>query len=629
MTTPTRHDSAPSPLSQLPTELLYHCFRLAASLDPHTARSLAYVSRTVCHWTISQRWSTIVCTTPQQVVALWLFLIESQHNDDTDAHPHPPPSGSGSGAPPTPRYISCPASRPGSYTRNLFIDTTPCGATTHVDPGTTTPYEDLLTLSSRLQLQRERDALAHAAALSTSQPPPAWETLQRTKLAPTRASSRLSGLLYHFPALDHLALGATEMQLFQPSLISTSPVEMMLVYDGNDTLISDVFLSGVEELAHWSDDVESSGSQRGAGNMTATLGGIRRRLKRLHVVGIDPRSQLAGVAMPVKILEPLRAGSTSPGSLIHALSYNAPPLLDEATSNGDQTNGDGHGDVDGASRSPLATVREQAIRALSLPSAPLSRQRTSQGLTHLRYDTKRFSFRPSEIIASRLRSFVQELDLAPAAGSAAAGGENGERAAASTPAAAAAGAVEEEQDAEDVWPRERSDVWTSTSSGSGLLPLVFPPTNSSSSSSSSATGGGAVVDASSAVFAAEFADSIRHLYGWTQMTQRQRWIASQGEYVDRIEAGFTASDNAALSRIQERFTRQLRDESLLAAAPRATDHDAAAAAAAESDRLRYRARPPCEFVSLGGVTAAFTKQHRIDVFLDRSRGGQGSWPSTT
>ena len=542
-------------MSALPTELVYAILSLAASADPATAHRLAYVSRAVCRATAAARWHTVVLTSVAQLERFWLTLLAAddpvaqneETEEDESIYDHPNAERT--------RFVSYPSARPGEYVRNLFIDTTP---DPDPDPGSAPPQElDLLSRASAVQTEREAAALSAAAALATAHPSTSWAALQRLKLAPTRARARLSGLLEHLPALAYLALGSVEMQLFSPSMHAVSPEELMLVYDGNDALVALVLLSGVDEMAHWTADA------------APTLGGIRRHLRRLHVVGNDPRSGLAGLPMPVDILEPLRAGSFSPGSLIHALSFTNP--------------------------------------------TPHSSDDTSppcHGVTHLRYDTRKFSFRPSEIVAARLRPFVQELTIpepepstaasprqfthtgprhaAPPRGAGATSSLNGQTTIPpalhsllpSSPAAQAlhswgAGGFQRlllrwdtptgpqpERDTSG-WPDEKRDAWTAAPNGR------------------------------QAAFQTEMADSLRTLYGWSGRSPNR---LDATESVARILRGFSAADSAALQRIQERLGHP----------------------------LTFDARPPAEFIRLGGQ-AAFTRAERLAIFLDRAAGGAGSW----
>ncbi|CDW96929.1 hypothetical protein [Sporisorium scitamineum] len=58
----------------LPPETIYEIIRLAASTDHRTAHACAYVSKTICKWTASDRWRTIVITTGAQFESLWRIL---------------------------------------------------------------------------------------------------------------------------------------------------------------------------------------------------------------------------------------------------------------------------------------------------------------------------------------------------------------------------------------------------------------------------------------------------------------------------------------------------------------------------------------------------------------------------
>ncbi|KAN0063866.1 hypothetical protein ACQY0O_003472 [Thecaphora frezii] len=225
--------SSPSPL---PAELICSIVRHAASTCPTTARTLSLVSHSVCRWTIEERWRTLVCTTPEQLIKLWLLFLEcadrvASHSSSSVDGSHPTTTVGTAGLP-----ISYPPQGPGGLVRNLFLDTTPS--------------------------YMPHDGVTYSAYK---------EALQRIELAPARAAARLSGLLYHMPALEYLALGAAEMQLLQPSLMSVAPFELLIVYDGDDALLSGLFLSGTQKLAHWYEGGHEHDGRRSKSEKRPTL----------------------------------------------------------------------------------------------------------------------------------------------------------------------------------------------------------------------------------------------------------------------------------------------------------------------------------------------------------------------
>ncbi len=193
---------------------------------------------------------------------------------------------------------------------------------------------------------------------------------QKLRELPDRHGNRACHLLEHMPRLERLSLGGTECQAFRGSFSCASlhPQEVTLVYNGDEELLQDFVKSCVEVF---------SIGQPGA-LPTFALTGIRQRLRKLHVIGIDPRSPLTGISMPIAHLDTLRAGSIRPDSYIsHACTY-----WREAQESG----------------RPLATMQVPANDFCT-------------GVQRLRYDTRKFGFRPVEILASRLRLLIQELQV--------------------------------------------------------------------------------------------------------------------------------------------------------------------------------------------------------------------------
>ena len=336
-------------------------------------------------------------------------------------------------------------------------------------------------------------------------------------------------LLRHFPHVRVLALGSAELALFLPSMRAVSPVSLTLVHSGDEALLHDA------------------------------LQCVRRRLEYLHVVGADPESELTGVPMPISVLEPLVAGSTSPESFLHDTW---------------------------------------------LPHVPEER---TPGVKHLRYDTRKFSFRPTEILASRLRPFFQELCVRDESRAGAeraveqlralgCGGlrrlqlcwRNDPPSAENAPGAplppqrtggvAGARSVLERSTMEQRsrlnsslytgdWPMELRGAWTDRS---------HPHTS--------------VHEA----FRAEFKESIANLYGWYLRLHRGAgaWMFPDGAYCDRIVEGFTPRDRERLERVQLRLCEQL-DEPV---------------------DLVFRVRTPSEFVALGTEQAALFPDERLLLF---------------
>ena len=416
----------------LPSELLQCIFAEAASGDPKTAHTLAYVSHQACECTKSARWCTLAIDSVHALANLLRLLHTLQHRNET--------------------WLSIPGQMPTRYTRHLFIDTE-------------TPETDLLSYLSSLSDDEKKGMVSEHDFLSL------------------------------FPNVDVLSLGSAEMQAFSASLPSVSPVSLKLVYNGNETLLRSLF-----------PPYPSASSPRGAYAVPeawkACAPSLRRRLRHLHIIGIDPQSELTGLPMPIDVLEPLCAGSTSPGSFLHA--YLVQP----------------------------------ADASVETSSAPIDTDWTP-GVTYLRYDTRKFSYRPTDIMASRLRPFFQQLD---------AEGENtlldemGASAmvrfdicwlSAGSPSAPQSLTAEERDRLNSAmftggWPRELRGAWTDRGQ-----------THSTPQES----------------FRYELQESFSNLYGWEAPLPMPGYILqTEGTYVDRIATGFSAKDRQVLDRAETYFS---------------------------------------------------------------------------
>lgn len=195
------------------------------------------------------------------------------------------------------------------------------------------------------------------------------------------------------------------------------------------------------------------------------------------------------------------------------------------------------------------------------------------------------------------------------------------------------------------WPRETRDVWTersdreliSTFEGelaeafwisfgwkppASALASAFPSTSQSQSQSQSQS---------------------------RSTTQYRLCAHGQGELGEKIPAGLTADDRAALARLAHALSARSGSH-IVSAAAAAADADAnnnaetgahdvsteegeeegSGGSSKNSTRrggrrtLSYGVRAPSTLFKLGGP-AAFEKEARLALFLDRARGGRGAW----
>lgn len=442
----------------LPWELKRRILLDAAYSDVGTAHQLAYVSKEICACTSEARWQTIALTTHASLFALLKLL-------------HDAPSWA--------IRLSLPSGIPTHATRQLFVDTS----------------ED----------KSGHDLLTRIEDLTPS---------ERADMVP------VSDILKYVPHLDTLCLGSLELQAFSSSIQSVSPVDLTLVFDGNETLFSYV-LNG--------HDAASGQPRRG----------LRRRLTRLHVVGINPQSDLTGLPMPLTILEPLCAGSWSENSYLNDL------------------------------------LSEQNDLVLGRVS----------GLRRLRYDTRKFSFRPTDIFATRLRVFFQALDAGP---------EDRARLAEAWDALGLDGL----QRLELCW---RSDTGVNSTAPT---PAHVQATHSMYTGGWPQERRGAWTDRASAqeTFRQELVDSISELYGWHDVAPGM----PDGTFVPRLQQGFHNRDHTMLERLEVYFGTL------------APPTDTAADTAPSLAKLQFRARRPATFLDVGQQAAALLVTERLALFWQRA-----------
>ncbi|WFD28507.1 hypothetical protein MNAN1_003519 [Malassezia nana] len=348
------------------------------------------------------------------------------------------------------------------------------------------------------------------------------DLLTRLAMLPANTRSQMvdpDTLLSWFPNVQLLSLGSVELQAFSKSIQCISPTSFTLVFDGNETLLSHIF---------------------GGTSSTHALSRLRRRLRHLHVIGINPQSELTGLPMPLTILEPLCAGSFTAGSCFDARALSA-----------------------------------QATNA----------DRTAPGVRHLRYDTRKFSFRPLDIFATRLRYFFQRVDVPQ-------------------PSEAAARVLENlglglmdcleicwrkdvAQNAREKINLERQRDILRTSMYTGGWPQELR---------GAWTDRGIWRGNAEEAFRLELKDAISELYGWDDEPVH---AYLDGAYVDRIRAGFSERENTVIHRLSE-----------LLAPAYATD--------GQPVDVRLQVRRPGTFLRVGEEQAALYVSERVALFSEQA-----------
>ncbi|SJX65399.1 uncharacterized protein SRS1_15670 [Sporisorium reilianum f. sp. reilianum] len=383
-----------SGIAKLPTELLYHVIRLAASTDYKTAHACAYVSKLVCTWTAPDRWRTVICTNTWQVEALWSLLEFPPKLD--------PEHG----------FTSLPGTQPGAFVENLFIDTS----------GSDLTLEELV-----------RDSFTRLPCMEPSCPH--LDAHSVLTYGAQHQPHDVADLLRHFQHVSYLALGSEEALL---RLDAISPVKVLFTADGEGNLTHLIdqmgpHLSGdFEDPPHVDDALWRAD---GSGVWVPSLETFRRRLASVHFVAIDPQSKLSGVTMPVRQIEALRSGSFADLSFVRRIADHQaggpPPRLSrddqqEAIESrwyiwpAEDRKGERRyirGSDPPESQQTYNTPSRTNVGGLALHpfDNPCSRITPAywtdfrQGVTKIRYDTRKFAFRPCEITASKLRPFMEEL----------------------------------------------------------------------------------------------------------------------------------------------------------------------------------------------------------------------------
>ncbi|GAC98385.1 hypothetical protein PHSY_005979 [Pseudozyma hubeiensis SY62] len=399
-------DSCRSGFGKLPTELLFHIIRLAASTDHKTAHACAYVSKLVCRWTAPDRWRTIICTDGNQFDALWFLLEVHLTTPATD-----PPND-------VKRFTSLPSLQPGAFVESLFIDTSDAAYT----------LADILA-------EQEDTVLCMAASC------PRLTSQSKLICGEGHRPHEVQDILRHFPFVNYLALGHMEAQNLR--LDTISPVKMLCTAANEGPLIHTIdqmgpYLSNDFEDPPYVDDAlwRADGSRI----WKPSLESFRRRLNSVHFVAIDLTNKISGVTMPIQAIETLRSGSFGNFSFVRRIADHQaggpPPRLSLADQEdalasewyiwpaedrkGGRRYTRGSDPPLASSSARLRTEKTQNLEAdeehgLHPFDNEYSRISSKswnafhQGVTKIRYDTRKFAFRPCEITASRLKPFFEEL----------------------------------------------------------------------------------------------------------------------------------------------------------------------------------------------------------------------------
>lgn len=227
-------------------------------------------------------------------------------------------------------------------------------------------------------------------------------------------------------------------------------------------------------------------------------------------------------------------------------------------------------------------------------------QRPHRGVTHLRYDAPRLAFEPATGTAQQLRRFLREVCFAI-------------------------------DDAEewnllltrpfDVWQGCFKEAAVLQSWGFGQFRRLHLAWH---------TQDGEVDDA----FSNELQGAVQDAFGWHgSKGPAQTVVAGQDDlrydlldptrdkahFKRGVLDGYTQDDENALQSLRVKLSSEVEDARWRPdgyVEPDYGDNHAA---------IVYGIRAPSTLLELGGSTGAFTKQQRLELFLDRAYGGQGAW----
>ncbi|SPO30314.1 uncharacterized protein UTRI_05778 [Ustilago trichophora] len=646
-----RIQAPPNVVQKLPNELLYHIIRLAAASDYKTAHACAYVSKAVCKSTAPDRWRTIVITSTEQLEALAQILFLT--------NPYPVPAR---------QFLSLPTESyddkgvikirpsPAEYVENLFVETE-C-----------TDYESLETSEHSMGIRHRN-------------------------FDPRR-------FLEYFNHLNYFAVGPNEISAFDMSCAHL-PRKMLITSDNENQLrncLADIASEGERADVHY--------QQMGGKLWIPSRAGSAQRLKSLHVISMNQDSELTGAPMPVDRLESLRSGSIAPGSLIQRMQNLSPPDGAETQRHYCRRRASDY-------LAPNVHDNEYSRVPISIRAREAYVEEPGQGSTHIRYDTRKFSFRPCEITATRLRPFFQELTTtnttnqerrnrtmdfshdgprhaapprgagnfsssarssqthespltaknavlglfgcskfqrlhlcwdpmpksihesdtgAGSTGSATSFKQNGSTTTTTNTTAKTSSSTETD------WPVERQDIWTNTSSQNSEAQAPPPHTaksqpnhlhksvasqcnNANKSSKSAASKNpleswlipSAIESKQSKAFRADMVDAFRSTIGWTRQDQD---MLSDTEYGSRgTDLAQRLGGEDKLDDL-EKFIGENHRNIVACSTRTPEDPDYIAPPDEPDEKLTLRLVPPAERLRLGGMYVPYTKEQRIQWFLD-------------
>lgn len=280
-------EALPPALPHLPNELVLDILLRAAKDDLPTAHTLAYVSRAVCALSAPFRWRCLVITSREQLYSLWWSIVFARGDKDdikiadgTLAHLHRKRGSKKSSLYASTTPISIPSPKPADLTTDLYIETEAVSSTpSFFSEHLISHFDEALWEPIQQVCPRVMPSPEHSNYISS-----VYDLIQHSG----KAHMTMGAFLKSFVNLERFSIGVEESP-FLTSRHPPAPSELSIVYEGNEAQLNAILSSP---------------------------DGVRRRLQRLHIVGIDPRAGIAGVEPPFTALEPIRSGSVSQDSFL-------------------------------------------------------------------------------------------------------------------------------------------------------------------------------------------------------------------------------------------------------------------------------------------------------------------------
>ncbi|PKI84930.1 hypothetical protein MVES_001385 [Malassezia vespertilionis] len=209
------------------------------------------------------------------------------------------------------------------------------------------------------------------------------------------------------------------------------------------------------------------------------------------------------------------------------------------------------------------------------------------GVLKLRYDTRKFSHKPTDVLASRMRPFFQALN-AHSSDIAVQASLNARVQQLGVAALVRLDICWRNMPTETGWSAKEQRERLNSSVYSGGWPIELRGAWTSGDQRHSST---------NEPFKTEMVESFSHLYGWEdERHMPAHSLVTDGAYVERIMEGFNAQDRRVLEQAHSLFQDALQDTSR------------------HPIGVSFQVRPPASFLHLGEKQAALWPEERLLLF---------------